>query len=182
MKANEKFNKCVRSYMTQTWSSTLYCHLKSTLKFHTNQPISGLIEHNTLSPNLKFTTSPSSKTAFAFSREVYRALLTGRTDIYNITLRARFKRNSGKEKLQRQTITKVRYFAGSNKLASRIQLSHSLSEALVLVSCDKFLLRIAFRGFGFPRNKCLSVRFFFALDPNLECVKVSSSTNLSKSF
>ena len=53
MKANEKFNKCVRSYITQTWSSTLYCHLKSTLKFHTNQPISGLIEQNTLSPNFK---------------------------------------------------------------------------------------------------------------------------------
>ena len=58
MKANEKFQKCVRGlktarlvfaklrrnaprqillYMKQTWSPTPYYRLKSTLKFHTNQ-------------------------------------------------------------------------------------------------------------------------------------------------
>ena len=75
------------------------------------------------------------------------------------------------------------YFPGYNKLALCIQFSHSLiRDAIVLVFGDKFLLRIAFRGLGFPRNTCLSLRISFGLDPNLECVKVSSSTNLSKSF
>ena len=46
-----KTNKMILSYMIQTWSFTLWCHLISTLKFHTNQPISGLIERNTLRPN-----------------------------------------------------------------------------------------------------------------------------------
>ena len=60
MKANKKFNECVRGltivcfvfaklqrnarrankmtllYMMQTWSRTLYCHLKPTLKYNTN--------------------------------------------------------------------------------------------------------------------------------------------------
>ena len=60
-----------------------------------------------------------------------------------------------------------------------------LSEEVVMVFCDKFLLRIAFDGFFFPRNTHLSLRifsFFFGLDANLACVKVSSSTNHSKSF
>ncbi|KAK2555685.1 hypothetical protein P5673_022715 [Acropora cervicornis] len=40
--------------------------------------------------------------------EVYRAIVTGRTDKHNITLRARFKRSSGKEKDERQTKSKRR--------------------------------------------------------------------------
>ena len=36
-----------------------------------------------------------------------------------------------------------------------------LSEELVLVYCDKFLLRIAFDGFFFPRNTDITLRIFF---------------------
>ena len=156
--------------MTQTRSRTLYSHLKSTLKFHTNQLIRGLIDTTRWALILKFTTSPSSKTPVAFTKEVYRAILTGRTTIHNITLGARFKRNSAKEKLQRQTITKVRYFAGSNKLAS-IEASFKIKELPKKFSnVSKFSVSLDFPD--------ISVfLFFFFLSSKLDPCKMKMQQN-----
>ena len=174
MKANKKSNKCVRGLtITRLVDSVVHdtnmelhtlvsprlhfeiSHQSANQRPHWTQHVEALF--------LKFIPSPSSKTTFCFCQGSVRdhPYWIGGTDIYNITLRARFKRNSGKEKIQRLTITKRRYFPGCNKLAVPIQFSNSLRDAIVLVFGDKFLLRNAFRGLGFPRNTCLLLRIFF---------------------
>ena len=117
-----KTNNMIPLYMMQV--AHIDCHLKSTLKFHTNQPISGLIERDSLRPNFKIHNFAFEKNAFfAFAKELHRAILTERTDIHNIMLATSFLRNSGIEKLKkkRPCITKVSYFADGNNLALRIQ-------------------------------------------------------------